>query len=65
MFVLFDILHPNLINAGNARQGPNIVKLFTLVIYQYSKYVIVFVIATHFQPNLMSVSKAGAYYVLN
>jgi hypothetical protein len=41
--------------------GPNVIQLFTSVIYECLLYDRVFVHGRPFQPNLMSVSKARAY----
>ncbi len=40
--------------------GPNIIKLFTSVIYEYLQEAIVFVFDRPFQPSLMFVSTTGA-----
>jgi hypothetical protein len=41
--------------------GPNVIKLFTDVIYECLQQARVFVHGTPFQPSLMTVCKAGAY----
>ena len=41
--------------------GPNVIKLFTSVIYKFSQYARVFVSGKPFQPSLMFVRKVGAY----
>jgi hypothetical protein len=41
--------------------GPNVIKLYTAVIYEFLKFAWVFVLDKPFQPSLMFVGKAGAY----
>jgi hypothetical protein len=48
--VLGNLFHP----------GPNVIKLFTAVIYEFSSSARVFVFDKSFQPSLMFVGKAGA-----
>jgi hypothetical protein len=43
------------------RPGPNVIKLFTSVIYECLSQASVFVLLRPFRASLMFVSKAGAY----
>ncbi len=43
------------------KSGPNVIILFTTVIYKFAKKARVFMLDKSFQPCLMFVDKAGAY----
>jgi hypothetical protein len=47
--------------SATERPGPNVIKLFTDVIYEFSYYARVFVPSNPFQPSLMFADKARAY----
>jgi hypothetical protein len=45
----------------NIGPGPDIIKIFTIVIYKFLSQVRVFLLCKPFQPSLMFACKAGAY----